>query len=694
MKRSTNMNAKIKPIILACALTSLAAPALAVTDTYLIAKEFTKSLPDGTQVTMWGYALDVGGACYNIPNPIADRRNSAECNNPVATAPGPEITLIPGDPNARIFLTNMLPVPTSIFMTGQERPFSAATGNGPTWNDGSIGARTSPTQKMRSYGREAGPNGGRRAYVWNNFRETPIVNQGGTFIYYSGTEPQKQVYMGLYGAVAQTAAAGEIYPGVPYGNEQVLFYSDLDPAHNAAIADTTPGDLVYNPGNPDYTPIDYNASWFLINGEPYVAGSAAIPMGNAGAPALLRFASAASEKHVPVLQGMHGTIHAEDGIPYTWQDGLTGVETPAPVQQYSVDLPPLKTKDVIISPSVGGTYAVYDGNGYMTNPTDPDDASVGDSIGGMLAFLNFGAALPVGLADEIVITFPAGGTGSPGTVNVLANDSDPEGGTLSLVASDTTTPTLGGLVECTPAGDCTFTPDTYVAGSDSFTYSISNGTDQVDGILVNVTLVENQPPVPVDDPDVVTEDGVPVLFNVLSNDTDAEGDALQIVTLNTAGIVEGSVDCPDLALGDCTYTPPAAGTASIYPLVETFTYTLTDGVTAETTAFGTVTVTVNEATVTVAAVADAYTLDLALNTALSEAAPGVLVNDTYTPTTQVELVGAAPVSAAVFALNADGSFSYEPNPGFSGIDSFSYQLNDGGTLSASVDVTIEVIAVP
>ncbi|MET0026518.1 MAG: Ig-like domain-containing protein [Candidatus Thiodiazotropha sp.] len=687
------MNAKIKPIILACALSSLAGPALAVTDTYLIAKEFTKTLPDGSTVTMWGYALDVGGACYNIPNPIADRRNSAECNNPVATAPGPVITLLPGDPNARIFLTNLLPVPTSIFMTGQERPFSATNGNGPTWNDGTFGARTSPAQKMRSYGREAGPNGGRRAFVWNNFRETPIQNQGGTFIYYSGTEPQKQVYMGLYGAVTQTAAAGEIYPGVPYGNEQIMFYSDIDPAHNAAIADTTPGTLAYDPGDPNYTPIDYNASWFLINGEPYASGSAAIPMGNAGAPALLRFASAASEKHVPVLQGMHGTIHAEDGIPYTWQDSA-GVETLAPIEQYSVDLPPLKTKDVIVSPAVGGTYAVYDGNGYMTNPSDPEDASIGDGIGGMLAFLDFGAALPVGAADEIIITFPAGGVGSPGTVNVLANDSDPEGGTLSLVASDATTPTLGGLVECTPAGDCTFTPDAYVAGADSFTYSMSNGTDQIDGIVVSVTLVENQAPVPVDDPDVVTDDAVPVTFNVLANDTDAEGDTLSIVTLDTTGIVEGSVDCPDLTLGECTYTPPEAGMATVYPLVETFTYTLTDGVTAETTAVGTVTVTVNEPAVTLEAVADAYTLDLALSASLIEAAPGVLVNDTYTPTTLVELVGAAPASAAVFSLNSDGSFSYEPTPGFSGIDSFSYQLDDGGTPSAPVVVTIEVLAAP
>ena len=47
--------------------------------------------------------------------------------------------------------------------------------------------------------------------------------------------------MGLYGAVTKdaVAAAGpaEVYDGVPYDNEVVLFYSDVDPVHNAAVAE-------------------------------------------------------------------------------------------------------------------------------------------------------------------------------------------------------------------------------------------------------------------------------------------------------------------------------------------------------------------------------------------------------------------------------------------------------------------------
>ena len=52
---------------------------------------------------------------------------------------------------------------------------------------------------------------------------------------------------------------------------------------------------------------------------------------------------------------------------YTWQDLGGGATHAAPRTQYSAMLPPAKTKDAIVVAPVDGTYAVYDGNGYMTN---------------------------------------------------------------------------------------------------------------------------------------------------------------------------------------------------------------------------------------------------------------------------------------------------------------------------------------
>jgi hypothetical protein len=139
--------------------------------------------------------------------------------------------------------------------------------------------------------------------------------------------------------------------------------------------------------------------WFLVNGEPYQEG--VTPDIFAGSQTedttLVRLLSTAGETHVVTLQGLYMDIHAEDGFPYTYQevDGTTGVETEtaAPHTQYSVMLPPLKTKDALLQalPTNGSRFAVYDGNGYMTNPTDPTDFNVGDTVGGMLRFLTVAA---------------------------------------------------------------------------------------------------------------------------------------------------------------------------------------------------------------------------------------------------------------------------------------------------------------
>jgi PKD repeat protein len=262
------------------------------------------------------------------------------------------------------------------------------------------------------------------------------VNRPGTFLYHSGTHPQKQVYMGLYGAATQNAVEAtvstpaEAYPGVEYFNELVLFYSEIDPDLNAAINELhNPTGLV----EPYSTSINYHPRWFLVNGEPYADGMADITTGvdgvtplAAGQKTLVRFLSTAGNTHVPTLQGMHMSIHAEDGLPYTWQDGAT-VMGPAPREQYSVMLPPLKTRDAIVQAPANGTYAVYDGNGYMTNPSDPGDVTIGDTVGGMLRFLAFGDAgtnqPPVANANGpysgvtgAPVTFDANGSTDDGTI--------------------------------------------------------------------------------------------------------------------------------------------------------------------------------------------------------------------------------------------------------------------------------------
>jgi hypothetical protein len=68
-------------------------------------------------------------------------------------------------------------------------------------------------------------------------------------------------------------------------------------------------------------------------------------------------------------------------------------------------------------------------------------------------------------------------------------------------------------------------------------------------------------------------------------------------------------------------------------------------------------------------------------TTLIIAAPGVLANDTDTdsPVASIKAVAFTGLSMAggQVTLNADGSFTYTPPAGFSGVDSFTYKANDG-----------------
>jgi hypothetical protein len=77
-----------------------------------------------------------------------------------------------------------------------------------------------------------------------------------------------------------------------------------------------------------------------------------------------------------------------------------------------------------------------------------------------------------------------------------------------------------------------------------------------------------------------------------------------------------------------------------------------------------------------------------------DAASGVLANDTDPEGDPLTAGLASNVSNGTLTLNADGSFTYTPNPGFEGSDSFIYVANDGDFNSNPTTVAITVIPAP
>jgi VCBS repeat-containing protein len=89
---------------------------------------------------------------------------------------------------------------------------------------------------------------------------------------------------------------------------------------------------------------------------------------------------------------------------------------------------------------------------------------------------------------------------------------------------------------------------------------------------------------------------------------------------------------------------------------------------------------------------DTYSVNA--NTALNQAAPGLLSNDTDSEgaTLTAQLVSAP--SHGSLTLNADGSFVYTPVANYVGSDSFTYMANDGTTNSNVATVSITVVQTP
>jgi len=165
------------------------------------------------------------------------------------------------------------------------------------------------------------------------------------------------------------------------------------------------------------------------------------------------------------------------------------------------------------------------------------------------------------------------------TIPVLANDKDVEGEALTITGVSAAA--HGTAVVTADNQQIVYTPNPDFNGADSFTYTVSDGSaSDTATVQVTVTAV-NDPPVANDD-SAETEQEVPVVIQVLANDSDVDGDQLTITAVS-----DPSNGTAEIASGEIIYTPDSgfAGT-------DTFDYTVSDGKGGTDTA--TVLVTVNQ----------------------------------------------------------------------------------------------------
>ncbi|XOB65557.1 retention module-containing protein [Deferribacteres bacterium DY0037] len=279
------------------------------------------------------------------------------------------------------------------------------------------------------------------------------------------------------------------------------------------------------------------------------------------------------------------------------------------------------------------------------------------------------STIPVAVADNATVN-------EDGTITiaVLDNDYDEDGDTLTVSIA---TQPANGIVVVNSDGTVTYTPAADYNGTDSFTYTVSDGKGGTDIATVNLTVNPvNDNPVAVDDIVTLDEDAATVI-NVLDNDSDLDGDDLtvSIATQPEHGTVVVNSD------GTVTYTP-----AADYNGTDSFTYTVSDGKGGTDTA--TVNLTVNPVNDNPVAVDDIVTLDEDAATVIN-----VLSNDSDLDGDDLAVSIAAQPEHGTVVVNSDGTVTYTPAADYNGTDSFTYTVSDGkgGTDTATVNLTVNPV---
>ena len=255
------------------------------------------------------------------------------------------------------------------------------------------------------------------------------------------------------------------------------------------------------------------------------------------------------------------------------------------------------------------------------------------------------------------------------TVDVLANDSDVEGDTLTI---QSVTQGVNGSVVDNGDGTVTYTPTGDWNGVDSYTYTVTDGAATAVGTVTITVVPVNDAPVAADDGASTNEDTA-VLVPVLLNDSDIDGDVVSIQSV-TQGADGSVVDNGD---GTITYTPDAD-----FNGIDSFTYMISDGAGGLDTA---------SVTVGVGAINDAPVAgdDVASGAEDTSVTVDVLANDSDVDGDVLTVASLTAPANGTLVDNGDGTITYTPDPDWNGTDSFGYTVSDGvATATASVTVTI------
>ncbi len=264
------------------------------------------------------------------------------------------------------------------------------------------------------------------------------------------------------------------------------------------------------------------------------------------------------------------------------------------------------------------------------------------------------------------------GRNTPVTINVIGNDTDPDGDTLRVV---NVFGEVGGTITSFTASSVTLQPTNGFTGVATFSYVVEDigGLSAVGQVEVTVANAA-----PIANPDPVSEFTLTptISIDAKANDTDANGDALTVTidSVSPSGVGNAIVS------GGVVQFAPASLTT---PSVATIQYTVSDGL---ETSSSTITVAIRNRPPT--AVDDTVTLDLLT---MSDITVDVLSNDNDPdgPTSALQVIAASVVGSGQ-AVFTPSTVTYTPDPDTTGTVLVNYTVIDayGDASTGTLIITI------
>jgi large repetitive protein len=288
--------------------------------------------------------------------------------------------------------------------------------------------------------------------------------------------------------------------------------------------------------------------------------------------------------------------------------------------------------------------------------TPPRDNTGADTVIPVVVTDNHGASFastvtvhPVNPGPDAVNDSSATSQGTPVTLGLLANDTDPDGDPLSIVGTPTLANPADGSLALV-AGNWVFTPAPAFTGTATVTYTITDNDGGTDTATHTVTVA----PLAAVNDDYTTAYLTPLNGDAALGDAFPSGSVFSVAT----GAAHGTITMN--ANGTYVYAP-----ASNFAGTDTFTYKITDP--AGHTVIATETIHITPPAL--AAVND--TFQTGYNTPVNGNAANA---DTFAAGSV--FIKATPPAHGTVTMATNGTYVYTPATGFVGTDTFTYQVTD------------------